>query len=276
MPLRHTSEDIIKPGSVSSLLAPADALSLKATPAHGGSVALLCNGNCGEVQVGGKPYAIKNMHWHTPSEHTIDGRRTAAELHIVSFAGDGKIAVMSALFDQGTVNPLVEDTLNAMEDLADLSTTAQQIKRDFFSGAELVRSLRAASRARILFKHVAKATVAFNPFDPRAVAAREFLTRVQTPPVRKDNPKLTVVAEVLAKPAPPTIDLEYVDGTRQHIVAVGLTVDDLLMSVRAATRWTGSGDGGDTTNPFINLRRERLAAIAAEVAPGGGAATVRP
>ncbi|GAB0497345.1 hypothetical protein MMPV_008677 [Pyropia vietnamensis] len=137
MPLRHTSEDIIKPGSVSSLLAPADALSLKATPAHGGSVALLCNGNCGEVQVGGKPYAIKNMHWHTPSEHTIDGRRTAAELHIVSFAGDGKIAVMSALFDQGTVNPLVEDTLNAMEDLADLSTTAQQIKRDFFSGAEV-------------------------------------------------------------------------------------------------------------------------------------------
>lgn len=37
---------------------------------------------------------------------------------------------------------------------------------------QLVRSLRAGSRARILFKHVAKATVAFNPFDPRAVAAR--------------------------------------------------------------------------------------------------------
>eukprot|EP00170_Pyropia_yezoensis_P010148 contig_46396_g10186 len=74
---------------------------------------------------------------------------------------------------------------------------------------QLVRSLRAGSRARILFKHVAKATVAFNPFDPRAVAAREFLTRVQTPPVRKENPKLAVVAEVLATPAPPTIDLEY-------------------------------------------------------------------
>lgn len=63
-----------------------------------------------------------------------------------------------------------------------------------------------------------------------------------------------------------------VDGTRQHIVAVGLTVDDLLTSVRAATRWAGGGDGGGAPNPFTTLRRERLAAIASEVTPGGDAA----
>lgn len=137
MPLRHTDADVVKPGSVSSLLAPATALSLTATPSHAGTVALLCKGDCGEIRVGGKPHAIKNMHWHTPSEHTIDGRRTAAELHIVSFAADGKIAVMSALFDQGTVNPLVENTLDAMEDMADLSTTAEDIKAHFFSGADV-------------------------------------------------------------------------------------------------------------------------------------------
>ncbi|OSX79533.1 hypothetical protein BU14_0075s0023 [Porphyra umbilicalis] len=133
---------------------------------------------------------------------------------------------------------------------------------------QLVRALRAGSRARILFKHVAKATVSFDPFDPRAVAAREFLTRVQTPPVRKENPALSVVARVLDAPAAPTVDLQYVDGAIHHIVAVGLTVDDLLTAVRAHTRWAGAD--GAAGNPFEALRADRLAAIAAEVAPPGG------
>lgn len=137
MPLRHTPADVVKSGSVSSLLAPTNTLRLTATPAHGGTVALLCQGDCGEIQVGGKPHAIKNMHWHTPSEHTIDNQRTAAELHIVSFAADGKIAVMSALFNQGEVNPLVERTLDAMESLTDLSATASEVKKHFFSGADV-------------------------------------------------------------------------------------------------------------------------------------------
>lgn len=104
MPLRHTTSDIIKRGTVSSLLAPSDSLFLRATPSHSASVALLCQGGCGVAEVGGKTHSIKSIHWHTPSEHTIDGKRMAAELHNVSVAADGKIAVVPALFNPGKKN----------------------------------------------------------------------------------------------------------------------------------------------------------------------------
>lgn len=121
---------------MSSLLAPSDSLFLRATPSHSASVALLCQGDCGVAEVGGKTHSIKNIHWHTPSEHTIDGKRMAAELHVVSVAADGKIAVVSALFNPGKKNKLVDRALQAMAVMGDLSTTAAKVKKEFFSGAD--------------------------------------------------------------------------------------------------------------------------------------------
>lgn len=39
------------------------------------------NQNVGTVVVNEKKYHLKQMHWHSPAEHTIDGVRYADELN---------------------------------------------------------------------------------------------------------------------------------------------------------------------------------------------------
>lgn len=79
---------------------------------------------------------------------------------------------------------------------------------------------------------------------------------------------LSLAATVLSDSLPISPPVHPVDGSTHHIVAVGLTVDDLLTAVRSQTRWKGSD--GAAANPFVALRAARLAAIAAEVAPRAG------
>ncbi|KAL3839275.1 hypothetical protein ACJIZ3_023866 [Penstemon smallii] len=61
----------------------------------------------GEMILYGKVYNLKQMHWHAPSEHRIDGKQFAAELHLVHIADDGSVSVIAILFDYGRPDPLV-------------------------------------------------------------------------------------------------------------------------------------------------------------------------
>jgi carbonic anhydrase len=50
-----------------------------------------------EIMLGGKAYELKQFHFHTPSEHTLDGRPLPMEIHFVHQATDGGIAVIGVL-----------------------------------------------------------------------------------------------------------------------------------------------------------------------------------
>ena len=61
------------------------------------------------------------MHWHTPSEHTVDGKHYDAEVHLVSMDADGNRAGTGIFFSvelaaDGTPNPFVESFLNGYND----------------------------------------------------------------------------------------------------------------------------------------------------------------
>ncbi|KAL2487141.1 Alpha carbonic anhydrase 1 [Abeliophyllum distichum] len=53
--------------------------------------------NSGILMVDGKKYSLKQMHWHSPSEHRIDGLQFDAELHLVHVADDHNISVVGIL-----------------------------------------------------------------------------------------------------------------------------------------------------------------------------------
>jgi carbonic anhydrase len=53
------------------------------------------------ITLDGKEYALQQFHFHTPSEHTIDGQGQAMELHLVNKAEDGGIAVVGVLLSEG-------------------------------------------------------------------------------------------------------------------------------------------------------------------------------
>ncbi|WP_077348861.1 carbonic anhydrase [Algoriphagus sp. A40] len=52
---------------------------------------------------GDKAYDLKQFHFHTPSEHTVDGKNMPMEMHLVHQSGDGSLAVVSVLFNEGKV-----------------------------------------------------------------------------------------------------------------------------------------------------------------------------
>ena len=57
------------------------------------------------VDVDGVSYALVQFHFHSPSEHTLDGRSFPLEMHLVHAGADGNPAVVVAvLFEEGAAN----------------------------------------------------------------------------------------------------------------------------------------------------------------------------
>jgi carbonic anhydrase len=56
------------------------------------------------MSYGGKIYYLKQFHFHTPSEHTVDGKHSPLEIHLVHQADDESLAVIGVLVRQGKHN----------------------------------------------------------------------------------------------------------------------------------------------------------------------------
>ncbi|CAL4999433.1 unnamed protein product [Urochloa decumbens] len=61
------------------------------------------NRSAGRLAINGTVYYLKQLHWHTPSEHTIDGRRYDMELHLVHESAENKAAVIGVLYENSSV-----------------------------------------------------------------------------------------------------------------------------------------------------------------------------
>lgn len=57
---------------------------------------------CGSLSYDGQDFDVFNIHFHAPSEHTIDGKKYPLEAHIVHLNG-GQIKVMAFLFEVGLI-----------------------------------------------------------------------------------------------------------------------------------------------------------------------------
>ncbi|KAI7741010.1 hypothetical protein M8C21_004775 [Ambrosia artemisiifolia] len=58
-------------------------------------------GGAGHIHINGTEYQLKDAHWHTPTEHTINGQRFNLELHLVHESIDKKKAVVGILYKIG-------------------------------------------------------------------------------------------------------------------------------------------------------------------------------
>lgn len=56
------------------------------------------SGQCGHSTVNGKRYNLVNIHFHTPSEHILNGRYHPLEAHVVHASADGDYAVLATMF----------------------------------------------------------------------------------------------------------------------------------------------------------------------------------
>ena len=56
------------------------------------------------LTLAGSTFEMKQFHFHTPSEHAVNGERTAMEAHFVHAAPSGELAVVGVFFRAGKAN----------------------------------------------------------------------------------------------------------------------------------------------------------------------------
>jgi carbonic anhydrase len=66
------------------------------------------------ITVGGKRYALKQFHFHRPSEETLNGKGYEMVVHLVHADQEGKLAVVAILLQKGEDNPLVHELWNEL------------------------------------------------------------------------------------------------------------------------------------------------------------------
>ncbi|CAL5422299.1 unnamed protein product [Camellia sinensis] len=80
-------------------------------------------GEAGSIKINGTEYQLQQGHWHSPSEHSINGRRYAMELHLVHVSpqenGEDKIAVIGVLYRIGRPDSFLSQLMRNISDMID-------------------------------------------------------------------------------------------------------------------------------------------------------------
>ncbi|GLT92309.1 hypothetical protein SLE2022_101490 [Rubroshorea leprosula] len=81
------------------------------------------NNDAGSIKINGTEYFLKQGHWHSPSEHTLNGRRYALELHLVHTSSDPKvknnISVIGALYKFGEPDAFLSKLISNISSMND-------------------------------------------------------------------------------------------------------------------------------------------------------------
>lgn len=72
---------------------------------HNGHTVQINFANGAVLQLDGQPFALKQAHFHAPSENTIEGKSFPLEAHFVHQSSDGQLAVIGLMFELGSDNP---------------------------------------------------------------------------------------------------------------------------------------------------------------------------
>lgn len=70
---------------------------------NGHTIQVNCAG-AGSLTIDGKSYELVQFHFHSPSEHTVDGKSFPMELHVVHRSADDSLAVIGTLIEEGRNN----------------------------------------------------------------------------------------------------------------------------------------------------------------------------
>lgn len=81
----------------------------------------------------GTTYHLKQFHFHTPSEHTLDGMHLPMEMHMVHQSEEGSLAVIGILFREGSIPnenfaKIITNLPNAKGETNHITDTALELK----------------------------------------------------------------------------------------------------------------------------------------------------
>lgn len=77
--------------------------------------------------INGEKYALLQFHFHTPSEHRINDKATAMELHLVHRNDLGKLAVVGVMLTEGMLNPLIAEVWKNIPSVGKTNTVSDRM-----------------------------------------------------------------------------------------------------------------------------------------------------
>lgn len=67
--------------------------------------------DAGYIPINGTHYSVRQCHWHSPSEHKINGKQFDLEAHMVHDGPNGSIAVIGILYKIGKPDPFLTQVI---------------------------------------------------------------------------------------------------------------------------------------------------------------------
>ncbi|EXB75896.1 hypothetical protein L484_022573 [Morus notabilis] len=90
---------------------------------RGHDISIQWHGKAGSIKINGTEYFLQQAHWHSPSEHTINGRRFHMELHMVHQSTDktvkNNIAVIGVLYKLGRPDSFLSKLMKDITAISD-------------------------------------------------------------------------------------------------------------------------------------------------------------
>ncbi|GKV01247.1 hypothetical protein SLEP1_g13812 [Rubroshorea leprosula] len=86
---------------------------------RGHGMKLSFENEAGNIEINGTEYELKQLHWHSPSEHTIDGFSLDLELHMVHESQDGQVAVVGIMYKIGRPDSFLLSLKDHLENITD-------------------------------------------------------------------------------------------------------------------------------------------------------------
>jgi len=77
------------------------------------------------ISIGGRRYELLQYHFHTPSEHTADGKYYGMELHLVHQSDQGQFAVVGVFMKAGNTHSSLADIWDLMPDQVGNSVSSE-------------------------------------------------------------------------------------------------------------------------------------------------------
>ncbi|XP_010458032.1 PREDICTED: alpha carbonic anhydrase 7 [Camelina sativa] len=94
---------------------------------RGHDIMLKFEDGAGSIKINGFQYELQQLHWHSPSEHTVNGRRFALELHMVHEGKKGRMAVVTVLYKIGRADTFIRSLENELEGIAEMEEAEKNV-----------------------------------------------------------------------------------------------------------------------------------------------------
>jgi len=78
--------------------------------------------------IDGKEFDLLQFHFHTPSEHTVNGKHYPMEMHLVHKNAKGELGVIGVFFKEGRENPVLQTIIKNFPDIVGKEMLVPSVK----------------------------------------------------------------------------------------------------------------------------------------------------